>query len=68
MKQINKQDNKQRDNPISDLILNCNRVQIIVDAIELLQDGYPLDSRTITKLGSIGVNYIEFTKRFEIKE
>lgn len=46
----------------------CNKVQIILDAIELLQDGFPLDEDTITALGSIGVDYIEFTKRFEIQE
>ena len=44
----------------------CIRTQIVTDAIELLEDGYPLDDDTIKALGTIGVDHNEFIKRFEI--
>jgi hypothetical protein len=53
---------------VADMMSDCMKVQIITDAIELLEDGFPLDEETITALGSIGVDYNEFIKRFEIKE
>lgn len=53
---------------VADMIDDCNRVQIVIDAIDLLEDGFPLDEETIIALGTIGVDYVEFTKRFEIQE
>ena len=53
---------------VAEIIDECQRVQIITDAIELLTDGFPLDAETITALGTIGINYAEFARRFEIKE
>lgn len=52
---------------VADMINDCHRVQIVTDAAALLQDGFPLDTETKVALTSIGVNYIEFTKRFEIQ-
>ena len=45
----------------------CIKIQIVTDAIELLEDGYPLDDETIKKLDSIGVDYREFIRRFQIE-
>jgi len=45
---------------------DCIKTQIVTDAIELLDSGYPLDEETIKALGTIGVNYNEFIKRFQI--
>ncbi len=47
-------------------VQDCIKTQIVTDAIELLADGYPLDDRTRRALGEIGIDYVEFTKRFEI--
>jgi len=44
----------------------CTITQIVTDAIELLEDGYPLDHDTIKALGTIGVDHNEFIKRFQI--
>ncbi len=53
---------------VADTLKDYRKVQIVTDAMELLGDGYPLDEGTIKALGSIGVDYVEFTRRFEIKE
>ncbi len=53
---------------VVDMVNDYRKVQIVTDAMELLGDGYPLDEGTIKALGSIGVDYVEFTRRFEIKE
>ena len=36
---------------------DCIRTQIVTDAIELLEDGYPLDDITIKELGKVGIDY-----------
>jgi len=46
--------------------LECIRTQIVTDAMELLSEGFPLDNRTMKDLESVGIDYVEFTKRFEI--
>ena len=53
---------------VADMIIDCKRVQIVTDAVELLADGFPLDGETKQALGSIGVNYEEFIRRFEIQD
>lgn len=55
-------------NVVADMIKDCNRVQIVTDAVELLADGFPLDDETKQALGGIGVNYGEFIRRFQIQE
>ena len=52
---------------VADMINNCNKIQIITDAVELLDNGFPLDDETKTALGTIGVDYVEFIRRFEIQ-
>lgn len=44
----------------------CIKTQIVTDAIELLEAGYPLDGDTIKELGTIGVDHNEFIERFQI--
>lgn len=53
---------------IAEIEQDCNKVRIVMDAIELLADGFPLDEDTITELGTIGVDYAEFIRQFEIPE
>lgn len=43
------------------------KTEIVMEAIEVLQDGYPLDEELIQELQSIGVDYNEFLREFEIK-
>jgi hypothetical protein len=53
---------------VADMHEDQRKTQIVTDAIELLDDGFPLDAETITALGSIGVDYSEFARRFEIQD
>jgi len=46
---------------------DCIKIQVVTDAMELLQDGFPLDVKTKQALGKIGINYVEFIRRFEIE-
>lgn len=42
------------------------RTEIVMECIEVLQDGYPLDQELIDKLQEIGVDYNDFLREFEI--
>ena len=55
-------------NIVAEMVYDCYKCQTITDAIELLEDGFPLDDITIKALGEIGIDYAQFTTRFEIKE
>ncbi len=52
---------------VAEMHEDLKKVQIVTDAIELLEDGYPLDSETKKQLGEVGINYVEFTRRFQIQ-
>lgn len=52
---------------VQELYEDCITVQVVTDAMELLEDGFPLDDNTKKALGSIGVDYNEFIRRFEIQ-
>ena len=54
-------------NIVAEMMHDCNKCQVITDAIELLEDGFPLDDITKKALGEIGIDYAKFTTRFEIK-
>ena len=42
------------------------RDQIVLDAIELLRDGYPIDDETKQNLERVGIKYADFIREFEI--
>jgi len=48
---------------VDDYISAEERMIIVEDAMEILQDGYPLDLETELKLEGINIDPIEFTQR-----
>jgi len=49
---------------VDDYISAEERMIIVEDAMEILQDGYPLDLETELKLEGINIDPIEFTQRY----
>ena len=43
------------------------KVDVVINAIEMLEDGFPLDKNTLDKLKELGIDCDQFIRRFEIK-
>ena len=51
---------------VQELYEDCRRIDLVTSAMELLRKGYPLDDNIKKELTHIGVDYVEFTRKFEI--